>query len=94
MSDLENIEDLKRLIQNPYYAINIHPGLATAHPPMVSKEEWVQANVQAIIKDDDGKSYAVDERAVEAFKDWMYRLLDVLEGNFLTESEEELWPAS
>src|SRR4051794_26579351 len=40
--------DVNALIGNPFYAVEIDPGLAEPHEPLVSEEDWVAANVQSI----------------------------------------------
>jgi hypothetical protein len=60
-------EDVIRILIDPYYAINVHPGLATEHQPIVSKAQWVRANHELIA-----------ELGVE---EWLLYLLSVLEGD-------------
>jgi hypothetical protein len=60
-----NAEQVTRLAVNPYYAVTLAESLCTPHPPLISKDEWVQANVRLI-----------DELGAEA---WLRTLLDVLE---------------
>ena len=40
--------DIKHMLINPYYAIDIHPDLADEHMPIVEKDQWIQANSQLI----------------------------------------------
>lgn len=61
-------EQFKSILANPFYAINIHEALCAKHEPMVTKDEWVAAAMQAIKKD-----------GAEAF---LHRLLNVLEGSY------------
>jgi hypothetical protein len=58
-------EDVIRILIDPYYTINVDPGLATEHQPIVSKAQWVRANRQLIA-----------ELGVE---EWLLYLLSVLE---------------
>ena len=67
-----NLDETKKMIINPYYAIDIAPGLSTPHQPMVSKETWVKGNLN-LIKD----------MGTEA---WLNMLLVVLESDYVTES--------
>ena len=55
---------------NPFQVINIDPVFAEEHPPVVKKEQWVQANVMLI-------SQLGTEK-------WLVQLLDILEGDFIT----------
>ncbi len=55
---------------NPYHAINIDPTFAVEHPPIVSKEQWIQGNVMLL-----------SELGTEH---WLQLLLNVLEGDFVT----------
>ena len=63
-------DTIQQLVINPFYAVNIAEGLCARHPPMVTKEEWVQANARLI-----------GEMGAEA---WLRRLLDVLETGGVT----------
>jgi len=64
-------EDVRRIIINPFYAINIADSLFGDHPPMVSREEWVAANARLI--DEFGQ------------KEWLELLLDTLETGGVTQ---------
>jgi len=55
---------------NPYHAINIDSMFAVEHPPILSKERWIQGNVMLLPQ-------------LGAEK-WLRLLLDVLEGDFVT----------
>ena len=55
----------KEIFANPYYAINIEPGLTTEHEIMVTKEQWIRVNAKLI--DEIGK------------EEWLKQLLAVLE---------------
>jgi hypothetical protein len=58
--------DVKDMLINPFYAININPDLAAEHEPLVSEAQWLQANLRLI-----------DEIGAEK---WLERLLAVLQG--------------
>ncbi len=60
-----NQGDITNILINPFYCITIHPMLCAEHPPLVSKDQWVKANVNTI-----------KQIGAEAF---LRRLLDVLE---------------
>jgi hypothetical protein len=59
-------EDVKNMIANPFYAINIEPELALEHQPLVSESQWIAANLKLM-----------DEIGAE---EWLERLLAVLQG--------------
>jgi hypothetical protein len=43
-----NDNDVKNMLINPYYAINIDPDLATEHEPLTTEAQWVEANLKLI----------------------------------------------
>ena len=63
-----NPADISALIGNPFYAINIDPLLSAPHPPLVSEEQWIAANVSQI-----------DDLGPEAY---LRNLLSILKGNY------------
>ncbi|MCK5027761.1 MAG: hypothetical protein KAS07_05070 [Candidatus Pacebacteria bacterium] len=63
-------KEIRRIIVNPYYAIDIHPGLFdVGHPKLVDRKTWVKSNMNSI-------------KGMGARK-WLETLLDVLEGNYV-----------
>ena len=60
--------DLRALLGNPFYAINIDPQLAEPHEPLVSEDEWIAANARQ-----------VEELGPEAY---LRNLLSILKGNY------------
>jgi hypothetical protein len=62
---MDENETIDMLI-NPFYAINIDPNLADEHDPLVTEEQWVQANLKLI-----------DEIGAH---EWLQHLLAVLQG--------------
>lgn len=64
---------------NPFNAINIDPMFAAEHPPLLSREDWVQANVMLI-----------PQLGTEK---WLTQLLDVLEGDIVTAEDLGLAPS-
>jgi len=58
---------------NPFNAINIDPLFAVDHPPLVSQEQWIQANVLLIPQ--------------LGTEQWLMQLLDILEGDFVTAAD-------
>ncbi len=63
-------DDVRRMLLNPFYAIEIAPILAEPHDTMVSEDQWVAANAKLI-----------QEIGAEA---WLRGLLTVLKGDFVT----------
>lgn len=63
-----NVDEMKQLLINPIYAISIHPDLEGQHEPIISKAQWIEANL-----------ILVDEVGLE---EWLERLLTLLEGDF------------
>lgn len=61
-------DQFKKILANPFYAINIHKIFCMEHEPMVTKDEWVKSAMQSI-----------KEEGAEVF---LHRLLEVLEGNY------------
>ncbi len=41
-------DDVRRMLLNPFYAIEIAPVLAEPHDTMVSEDQWVAANGKLI----------------------------------------------
>jgi hypothetical protein len=60
--------DVSRILSNPFYAITFDPSLFIDHEPIISKEQWVQANVRMI-----------EQMGAEAY---VRQLLEILEGNY------------
>ena len=58
---------------NPCHAVNIAPIFRETHEPMVSQEMWMQSNVRLI-----------QEMGINS---WLMQLLDILEGDFVTNDE-------
>ena len=62
-------DEVRRIMLNPFYAIEIAPMLAEPHDPMVTEEQWIVANTKLI-----------EEMGTEA---WLRELLAVLKGDQL-----------
>jgi hypothetical protein len=60
--------DVASMIANLFYAINIDEGLAVAHEPLISEDDWIKANVRLI-----------EELGAEPY---LRNLLSVLKGNY------------
>ncbi len=41
----KKIDLMARIIGNPFYCILMSPALCKEHPMMISKKQWIQANV-------------------------------------------------
>ena len=63
-------DDVRRILLNPFYAIEIAPILAEPHDTTVSEDQWIAANAKLI-----------QEIGAEA---WLRELLTVLKGDFVT----------
>jgi hypothetical protein len=71
------------MFANPFYAINIAPILAQPHETLVDKKTFVEVGVRQILEDDNGND--LDPSLVpDSIRQYLYTLLDVLEGNYLT----------
>jgi hypothetical protein len=66
-------DDVNALLGNPFYAINIEPALAEPHPPLISEDEWIAANVKQI-----------EDLGPEAY---LRSLLSILKGNYPTQPQ-------
>jgi hypothetical protein len=64
---MDENETIHMLI-NPYYAINLAPGLADEHAPLIGSEQWIQANLKLIDK--------------IGAREWLEHLLAVLQGDY------------
>ena len=62
--------DVAGIVGNPFYAINIAPVLAEPHPPLISEQEWITANIKLI-----------ENLGPEAY---LHNLLSILKGNYPT----------
>jgi hypothetical protein len=60
--------EVSALIGNPFYAINIDPILAEPHPPLISEEQWIAANITQI-----------ENLGPDAY---LRNLLSILKGNY------------
>lgn len=60
-------QDVTNVFINPYYAVNIDRRLLDAHPPIVARSDWIEANLR--LMDEIGE------------RQWLERLLAVLEGD-------------
>lgn len=58
----------KKIISNPFYAIDIHPIFVEKHDKLIDKPTWVKANINLI-----------KELGAEVY---LTNLLSILEGNY------------
>jgi len=58
--------DVRKILVNPLYCIDIHPANATPHAPIISEEEWITAATELIRQ--------------EGPKSFLRSLLDILKG--------------
>ncbi len=42
--------DTRSMLVNPYYAIEISPGLTGEHEPIVAREDWIKTNAQLVAR--------------------------------------------
>jgi hypothetical protein len=59
--------DITGMVANPFYAIEIDEALAIPHEPLISEDQWVEANVRLI-----------EELGPESY---LHNLLSILKGN-------------
>jgi hypothetical protein len=69
MMDKLGISNLKKILVNPFYCINIDEVLSSEHECLISEEDWVKVNLKLI-----GEIGA---------ENWLYELLGVLEGGYI-----------
>ena len=62
--------DVTGIVANPFYAINIAPALAEPHPPLISEQECITANIKPI-----------KDLGTEAY---LQNLLSILKGDYPT----------
>lgn len=41
-------DDVRAILQNPVYAITISSSLSVPHEPLITRDQWVQANAKLI----------------------------------------------
>jgi hypothetical protein len=61
------IENLRRIIANPFYCINMYPDITIPHEPLISEETWIKSAKRSI-----------EENGAEVF---LKELLENLKGN-------------
>ena len=72
IGDMPNDEwtpaDITGMVANPFYAIEIDESLSMLHEPLISEDQWVEANVRLI-----------EELGPEPY---LRNLLSILKGNY------------
>ena len=64
-------EDVRRIIANPFYCVEIDASMSLSHPTMISEKMFIEAGVKIIAEDGDGG------------KKYLKSLLENLKGNFV-----------
>jgi len=62
--------DVKRILSNPFYAIQVDESMCVPHETLISEEDWIKSAVKL-----------VEEIGVE---EYMKNLLENLKGNYVT----------
>jgi len=62
-------DDVKRILANPFYCIEIHKSLCEPHEPTISEEDWIKASVVTI------KDIGAEE--------FLKELIENLKGNYI-----------
>lgn len=68
----------RKILANPFYAINIHPALHFEHEPIISEEQWIATATRVI--------------AEEGSETFLRTLLDALKDPVLGEDDEVYGP--
>lgn len=76
-----SMEQLKSMLVNPYYAINVSPVMGTEHETLISKEEWIKAFTISVLQDDEGNKLEAPEDIEVRLRESLTRVLDNLESN-------------
>lgn len=76
-----SMNQLKAMLVNPYYAINVSEVTATPHETMISKDEWIKAFTVSVMQDDNGKKLEAPEDIEVRLREALTRVLDNLESN-------------
>ena len=42
------VDDLRRMLANPFYCIEIHPSMAVTHEPLITEDVWIAGAVNSI----------------------------------------------
>lgn len=67
MEEKLTIEQLQRILANPFYCINMHPSITIEHEPLIAEETWIKSATRSI-----------EENGAELF---LKNLLENLKGN-------------
>ena len=74
-----SIEEIKDMLVNPYYAINVSSVIATPHETLTSKEEWIQAFVVSVMQNDEAEKLQAPEDIEARLREALGRVLNNLE---------------
>jgi len=74
-----SIEEIKDMLVNPYYAINVSDVVATPHETLISKEDWVQAFVVSVMQNDEAERLQAPEDIEARLRETLGRMLNNLE---------------
>lgn len=76
-----SIEEIKDMLVNPYYAINVSDVVATPHETLISKEDWVQAFVVSVMQNDEAERLQAPEDIEARLRETLGRMLNNLESS-------------
>lgn len=71
MTDKLELEELERIIANPFYCINIDATETALHEPLISEDDWVECAKKSMKEDNDGG------------EKFLRHLLENLKGNYI-----------
>ena len=66
-----NLEDVEKIIANPFYCIDVSPRITGEHKKMITEKEWIKVGMIKIKQDNDGG------------EKFLTSLLENLKGNFV-----------
>lgn len=61
-----SLQELRKILANPFYAVEIHPALFDEHEPLISEEVWIEAALTMI--EEEGPKVFI-HALIEALKD-------------------------
>ena len=76
-----SIEEIKDMLVNPYYAINVSDVVATPHETLITKEQWIQAFVISVMQNDEAERLQAPEDIEARLRDALGRVLNNLESS-------------
>lgn len=66
------VDDVGKIMANPFYCMNINPEMTAPHEPMITEEIWIEVAVKSIAEDGDGG------------RKFMRHLIENLKGNHVS----------